>query len=128
MTPPSAGEEPVRRGPVEHFAGTGARTVLRAPRNAVGLLPILANTSAHFVTPRDDSPAEGTLSAPLDQTHLPLRGDGLLGGLRHDAKLAQDARNVVIATLLDDLATLVEPCEGSALQLNAAVRRRKNLA
>jgi len=50
MTPPSAGEETVRRGPVEHLAGTGARTVLRAPRNALGLLPILANTSAHCVT------------------------------------------------------------------------------
>src|SRR5437762_12763742 len=64
----------------------------------------------------------------LASPYLALRANGLLRGFRHDAELAQYARNVVLATLLDDLATLVEPCEGSALQLNAAVRRRKILA
>ena len=36
----------VHGGPVEHLAGTRARTVLRVRRNVLGLLPILTNTSA----------------------------------------------------------------------------------
>jgi len=44
MTPPFAGDETVRGGPVEHLAGTRARTVLRVRRNVLGVLPILRNT------------------------------------------------------------------------------------
>src|SRR6266849_6203243 len=44
MTPPFAGDETVRGGPVEHLAGTRARTVLRVRRNVLGVLPILSNT------------------------------------------------------------------------------------
>jgi len=44
--------------------------------------------------------------------------------LGHDAELAQDRRNVVIAAFLDDLAAFVQPAEHAALQVNALVRRR----
>jgi hypothetical protein len=47
--PPHArmGHETVHGGPVEHLVGTRARTVLRVRRNALGVLPILTNTSAY---------------------------------------------------------------------------------
>src|SRR5438132_2419734 len=48
-TPPFAGDETVRGGPVEHLAGTRARTVLRVRRNVLGVLPILSNTRAYSV-------------------------------------------------------------------------------
>jgi hypothetical protein len=38
---------------VEHLAGTGARTVLRVRRNALGVLPILTNTSANSLSQRE---------------------------------------------------------------------------
>src|SRR5256885_16409503 len=41
----------VRRGPVEHLAGTRARTVLRVRRNVLGVLPILTNTRAYSAPP-----------------------------------------------------------------------------
>ena len=46
---PLAGGETVRGGPVEHLAGTRARTVLRVRRNVLGVLPILSNTRAYSV-------------------------------------------------------------------------------
>src|SRR2546428_4054384 len=49
MTAPFAGDETVRGGPVEHLAGTRARTVLRVRRNVLGVLPILRNTRARSV-------------------------------------------------------------------------------
>jgi hypothetical protein len=51
MTPPFAGDETVRGGPVEHLAGTRARTVLRVRRNVLGVLPILRNTRAYSAPP-----------------------------------------------------------------------------
>src|SRR6266550_9002623 len=65
---------------------------------------------------------------PSTKTQLALRGDGLLRWLGHDAELAQDSRNVVVAALLDDLTTFVEPGERPTLQINAPVRRRQLLA
>src|SRR5439155_15021149 len=54
-------------------------------------------------------------------TYLALRANGLLGGFRRDAKLAQDRRNVVVAAFLHDLAAFVEPTKHAALQVNALV-------
>ena len=43
----------VHGGPVEHLAGTRARTVLRVRRNALGVLPIRTNTSANSLSQRE---------------------------------------------------------------------------
>jgi hypothetical protein len=51
MTPPFTGDETVRGGPVEHHAGTRARTMLRVRRNVLGVLPILTNTRAYSAPP-----------------------------------------------------------------------------
>ena len=45
--------ETVHGGPVEHLVGTRARTVLRVRRNALGVLPILTNTSANCLSQRE---------------------------------------------------------------------------
>src|SRR5436309_3325386 len=64
---------------------------------------------------------------PRDRYQLALYSDGLLGGFRHDAELAQKGRHVVVPALLHDLPALVEPREPAATHLIPLVRRGQHL-
>jgi hypothetical protein len=65
-TPFAVGHEAIHGGPVEHLAGIRARTVLRVRRNALGVLPILGNTSALLEhLGRNDEVKERDLPAAL---------------------------------------------------------------
>ena len=70
---PFAGDETVRGGPVEHLAGTRARTVLRVRRNVLGVLPILSSTRADCgVVARQPESSEAMVAFANHRLRIPL--------------------------------------------------------